>query len=54
VETIQNHCQLIDQVLEKISFREKEAGVAWVTFEEVVIAMEKKETSNSSRISITE
>jgi hypothetical protein len=28
METIQNHCQLIYQVLENISFREKEAGAA--------------------------
>jgi hypothetical protein len=26
VETIQNRCQLIDQALENISFREKEEG----------------------------
>jgi hypothetical protein len=32
VETIQNHYQLIDQVLENISFREKEAGVARFVF----------------------
>jgi hypothetical protein len=54
VETIQNHCQLIDQVLENISFREKEAGAAWVIFQEVVIAMTKKETGSSSRLSIPE
>jgi hypothetical protein len=54
VETIQNHYQLIDQVLENISFREKEAGVARFVFQEAVIATTKKETCSSSRISIPE
>jgi small-conductance mechanosensitive channel len=54
VETIQNHCQLIDQVLENISFREKEVGAARVAFQEVVIATTKKETGSSSRFSIPE
>jgi hypothetical protein len=54
VETIQNNCQLIDQVLENISFREKEAGAARVIFQEAVIATTKKETGSSSRFSIPE
>jgi hypothetical protein len=54
VETIQNHYQLIDQVLEKISFREKEDGATRVTFQEAVIATTKKETGSSSRFSIPE
>jgi hypothetical protein len=32
VETMQNHCQLIDQALENISFKEKEARAARVVF----------------------
>ena len=32
VGTIQNHFQTIDQVLENISLREREARVAWVAF----------------------
>jgi hypothetical protein len=54
VETIQNNFQLIDQVLENISFREKEAGAASVAFQEVVIAMTKRETCSSFRFSIPE
>jgi hypothetical protein len=54
VETIKNHCQLIDQVLENTSFREKESRVAQVTFQEVVIATTKKETHGSSKLSIIE
>jgi hypothetical protein len=49
VETIQNHCQTIDQVLEDISLREREAGAARVTFQEVVIATTKKEMVSSSK-----
>jgi hypothetical protein len=52
VETIQNNCQLIDQVLENISFKEKEAWAAWVTFQEAIIAIQKRETSSSFRFSI--
>jgi hypothetical protein len=54
VETIQNNCQLIDQVLENISFREKEAGAARVAFQEAVIATTKRETGSSFRFSIPE
>jgi hypothetical protein len=54
VEIIQNHCQIIDQVLEDISLREREAGAARVAFQEVVIAMTKKEMGSSFRLSIPE
>jgi hypothetical protein len=54
VETIQNNCQLIDQVLENISFREKEVGAARVSFEEAVIATTKREMGSSFRLSILE
>jgi hypothetical protein len=52
VETIQNLCQIIDQVLEDIFLREREAGAARVVFQEVVIATTKKEMGNSSKLSI--
>jgi hypothetical protein len=42
VEAIQNHFQTIDQVLEDISLREREAGVARVSFQEAIIAMMRK------------
>jgi hypothetical protein len=54
VETIQNHCQIVDQALENISFREKEAGEARVVFQGAVIATTKMEASSSSRLSILE
>jgi hypothetical protein len=54
VEAIQNHCQTIDQVLEDISLREREARSAQVAFQEVVIAATRKEMVNSSRLSIPE
>jgi hypothetical protein len=54
VEAIQNHFQTIDQALEDISLREREAGEAWVTFQEAVIATMKKEMVSSSRLSIPE
>jgi hypothetical protein len=54
VETIQNNGQLIDRVLENLSLREKEAGVARVSFQEAIIATTKKETGSSSRFSIPE
>ena len=38
VETIQDNCLLIEQVLENLSVREKEVGEARVTFQEAVIA----------------
>jgi hypothetical protein len=54
VETIQNLCQIIDQVLEDISLREREAGAARVIFQEAVIATTKKEMGSSSKLSIPE
>jgi hypothetical protein len=54
VETIQNNCQLIDQVLENITLREKEVGAARVAFQEAIIATTKRETGSSFRFSIPE
>jgi chromosome segregation ATPase len=42
VEAIQNHCHPIEQVLEDISLRQREAGAARVAFQEAVIATTKK------------
>jgi hypothetical protein len=54
VGTIQNHFQMIDQVLENISLREREVGAAWVSFQDTVIATMKIEMVSSSKLSITE
>jgi prephenate dehydratase len=54
VRTIQNHLRVIDQLLENISSREKEAEAARVTFQDVIIATAKIETVNSSKLSIAE
>jgi prephenate dehydratase len=54
VGTIQDHFQMIDQVLENISLREREAGVARVAFQDAVIATAKVEMVNNSKLSITE
>jgi hypothetical protein len=54
VGTIQNHFQTIDQVLENISLREREAGAARVAFQDVVIATTKVEMVSSSKLSIAE
>jgi hypothetical protein len=44
---------MIHQVLENISLREREVGVARVAFQDVVITMEKIEMVSSSKLSIT-
>jgi hypothetical protein len=54
VRTIQNHFWMIDQILENVSSREREAGAARVTFQDAVIATTKIETVNSSKLSIAE
>jgi hypothetical protein len=52
VGTIQNHFQMIYQVLENISLREREVGAAQVTFQDAVIATTKIEMVNISKLSI--
>ena len=52
VKTIRDNCLLVDQVLENLSVREKEAGAARVTFQEVVIATTNRESGKSSKFSI--
>jgi hypothetical protein len=54
VETIQINYQIIDQVLENLSLREKEARIARAAFQEAIIGMTKREIDNSSRFSIPE
>jgi hypothetical protein len=54
VEMIQDNCLLIDQVLENLSVREREAKVAQVAFQEAVIATTNRELENSSDFSISE
>jgi hypothetical protein len=54
VGTIQNHFQMIDQVLENIYLREREVGAARVSFQDTVIAMMKIEMVDNSKLSITE
>jgi hypothetical protein len=54
VRTIQNHFQTIEKILENISSKEREAGAAWVAFQDVVIATTKIETVNTSKLSIAE
>jgi hypothetical protein len=54
VRTIQNHFRMIEKILGNISLREREVGVARVTFQDVVIATTKIETVSSSKLSIAE
>jgi hypothetical protein len=54
VRTIQNHFQTIEKILENISSKEREVGVEWVAFQDVVIATTKIETFNTSKLSIVE
>jgi hypothetical protein len=52
VRTIQNHFRMIDKILGNISLREREAGVARVDFQDIVIATTKIDTVNISKLSI--
>jgi hypothetical protein len=54
VEMIQSSCQLIDQILDNLSLREREVGGARVAFQEAIIATMKKEISSSSNFPISE
>jgi hypothetical protein len=44
VKTIRDNCLLVDQVLENLSVREREAGAARVAFQEAVIATTNRES----------
>jgi hypothetical protein len=54
VKMIQDNFLLIDQLLENLSIREREDGVARVTFQEAVIATTNRESTKSSKLSISE
>jgi hypothetical protein len=52
VEVIQDHFQLIDQALNNITLREREAMAARGTFQEAIISTTKEEMVIASRLSI--
>jgi hypothetical protein len=54
VEMIQNNCQFIDRVSKNLTLREKDAGAAWVAFQEAIIATTRSEIGSSSKFSILE
>jgi hypothetical protein len=54
VEIILNHFQLMDQALNKITLREREAKVARGTFQEAIISKTKEEAVITSKLSIRE
>jgi hypothetical protein len=54
VEMIRDNCLLVNQVLENLSARESEAGAAWLTFQEVVIATNNRDSGCTPRFTILE
>jgi hypothetical protein len=54
VEMIRDNFLLVDQVLKKLSVREREFGAARVTFQEAVIDTTNRESRNSSKLSTSE
>jgi hypothetical protein len=54
VETIQRSCQLIDQISENLSLRDREVGAAQVAFQEAIIATMRREISSSPSFPISE
>jgi hypothetical protein len=54
VEVIWGNCLLVNQVLENLSVREKEAGAAQVAFQEAVIATNNRESGSTPRFPISE
>jgi hypothetical protein len=54
VGEIQDNCLLINQVLENLSAREREAGAAQVTFQEAVIATNNRGLGSTPRFTIAE
>ena len=51
---IRDNCLLVNQVLENLSVKEREAGAARVTFQEVVIARNNRESGSTPWFSILE
>jgi hypothetical protein len=54
VEAIRDNCLLVNQVLENLSAREREAGAARVTFQEAVIATNNRGSGSTPRFTISE
>ena len=54
VEVIQDNCLLVNQVLENLSVREREAGAARVAFQEAMIATNNRESGSTPRFPISE
>jgi hypothetical protein len=54
VEVIRDNCLLVNQVLENLSAREREAGAARVTFQEAVIATNNRDSGSTPRFTISE
>jgi hypothetical protein len=54
VEVIRDNCLLVNQVLENFNAREREDGVAWVTFQEAMIATNNRESGSTPRFTILE
>jgi hypothetical protein len=54
VETIQSSFQLIDQVLENLSLKERDVGADRVAFQEAIIATTRREERSSSSFPIAE
>jgi hypothetical protein len=54
VEVIRDNCLLVNQVLENLTAREREAGAARVAFQEVVIATNNRDPGSTPRFTISE
>jgi hypothetical protein len=54
VKAIQNHFQVVNQSLDNICFREKEAIAARTTFQEVVVSSAREGISVVPRLSVSE
>jgi chromosome segregation ATPase len=54
VETVQDHFRVIDQALNNICLREREAISAWTTFQEAVVSSAKEGAAMTSRLSVSE
>jgi hypothetical protein len=54
VETVQDHFRVIDQALNNICLREREAIAARTTFQEAVVSSAKEGVAMASRLSVSE
>jgi hypothetical protein len=53
VEAIRDNCLLVNQVLENLTAREREAGAARVAFQEAVIATNNRDSGSTPRFTIS-